>query len=85
VKFKVAPLAEIARAPRPRAIGGAVQLRVQRRSSVLDEGRLKASSSPLIIRTSGLGHRRGITCGDQMDQQARAFDMAEETDAEACA
>src|SRR6266436_367348 len=86
VKFKVAPLAEIAKSSETRAIGGGVQLRGSDDHRFLDEGRAKGFELAVdnfervdwVIVV-------GITRVDQMDQQARAFDMAEETDAEACA
>src|ERR1700686_5900070 len=86
VKFKVAQLAEIAKSFETRTIRGGVQLGGNDDHRFLDEGRAKGFELAVdnfervdwVIVV-------GITRVDQMDEEAGAFDMAEETDGEACA
>jgi len=86
VEFKIALLAKIAKSFEPRAIGRGVQLGGDGDHRFFGEGRAKGFEFAVddferVDWIIGVGVARV----NQMDEQARAFDVAEETDAEACA
>src|SRR5713226_904893 len=84
VEFQVALLAEIAKHFEPRAIGRGVQLSGNDNHRFFDEGRAKGFELAVddferMDRVIGVGVARV----DQMDEEARAFNVPKETDAEA--